>query len=1209
MGRMSGSIARVLIIQDVSGSSASVLIIQDMSGSSASVLIIQDMSGSSASVLIIQDVSGSSARVLIIQDMSGSSASVLIIQDVSGSSASVLIIQDVSGSSASVLIIQDVSGSSASVLIIQDVSGSSASVLIIQDVSGSSASVLIIQDVSGSSASVLIIQDVSGSSASVLIIQDMSGSSASVLIIQDVSGSSASVLIIQDMSGSSASVLIIQDVCRAQWSTLKLEAGKHLSLEQLSSMVQPSELTQKVVRRWLESHGVQDCQSVETQDFLQCAMPARVAEKLLPGCEFSRYVNGHQSLVRSPVPYGLPDEMSEHLDFVGGVHRFPDSKVALRRTWANGKKRKAEFHLGVSPSILRQRYNLTASDVGSSQNNSQAVAQFLEQFFHPADLAEFMKLFGRGFKNLPEVERVVGKQGGGKAGLEASLDVEYIMSTGANIPTWVFTNPGRHESQEPFLQWLLLLSNMSAVPWVHTISYGDDEDSLSQAYMQRINVEFMKAGVRGVTLLFASGDSGAGCMKASKGGNTFRPSFPASSPYVTTVGGTSFKNPFQVTYEVNAVNSYLKGMKALPPKTYFNTSGRAYPDVAALSDNYWVVTNRIPIPFVSGTSTSRGSKDLGSQIRKNIPKKSQNVVQDSDAEIPRDFVSSMSAPHSRRQSKDIECLVQLKRNSRKTLQESETEMSASGTERNSRALKNNPTQLIRKKVLQDSQSEMSDSGTERALQLRSASRNSRHSNNIHSLMQLKKAKQISKVVQESESESDMNDFVPRRAVSSKFAPLSRKKSKRNTKSSQELETEMSDSDTEASSQTKSSSRNHRGPKDSDRPVRLVRTNNNSKVLPESESVNSRLDRAVRSTSASLRSRDPPCTKRTQNVLQGSEVSESSQGEDAAAAAGSMSAPRSSKSVTDAELKSKKQSDGKPKSREQSCEKGNRNRAAGLRKGQHGATEGKSSLPVEARDKRWGGDDEDQFSAGAWTKKELEKLHNSVAALPKHRSGFWLDVSMAVGTRSAEECQRKYTEEHQPNKKKANSKKKDTGSKKEDSGKDPVKITARVGTLKRKKQLRLFLDQLPKDDHDDVFSASPLQSKRVKLPSLCGGQEDDVFQLTEVNPQTPSSARFPLVKTPQCLHISPGMLGSVNRNDNDRYVFNLQKQEKRGKLKTWANVRMQAGSNNFATPSRRRETMLSAEDENERSFVGKLLSKEDPKLSDESEDDYYFLLED
>ena len=68
-----------------------------------------------------------------------------------------------------------------------------------------------------------------------------------------------------------------------------------------------------------------------------------------------------------------------------------------------------------------------------------------------------------------------------------------------------FPHSGRHESQEPFLQWMVLLSNMSDLPWVHTVSYGDDEDSLSNAYMMRINTEFMKAGVRGISLLFASG--------------------------------------------------------------------------------------------------------------------------------------------------------------------------------------------------------------------------------------------------------------------------------------------------------------------------------------------------------------------------------------------------------------------------------------------------------------------------------------------------------------------------------------------------------------------------------------------------------------------------------------------------------------------------------------------------------------------------------
>ncbi|KAM4624824.1 tripeptidyl-peptidase 1 [Polymixia lowei] len=402
--------------------------------------------------------------------------------------------------------------------------------------------------------------------------------------------------------------------------------GKYLTLEEVASLVHPSELTQKVVYHWLHSHGVTNCLTIHTQDFLQCTMTTEVAETLLPGSKFHRYIRDGHSLVRSSSPYAVHDAVHQHLDFVGGIHRFPPKGQDLSKDLSNRHKHsKARLHLGVTPTVLRARYNLTAADVGSAQNNSQAVAQFLEQYYHPADLAEFMSMFGSSFQHLSKVDRVVGTQGTGKAGLEASLDVEYIMSTGANISTWVFTNPGRHESQEPFLQWMVLLSNMSDLPWVHTISYGDDEDSLSTAYMMRINTEFMKAGIRGISLLFASGDSGAGCRHLTKGKNSFRPSFPASSPYVTTVGGTSFKNPFKLTYEVtdyisgggfsnvfkrpdyqdSAVDNYLNTVAtSLPPQTYFNTSGRAYPDMAALSDNYWVVSNRVPIPWVSGTSAS-----------------------------------------------------------------------------------------------------------------------------------------------------------------------------------------------------------------------------------------------------------------------------------------------------------------------------------------------------------------------------------------------------------------------------------------------------------------------------------------------------------------------------------------------------------------------------------------------------------------------------
>lgn len=401
--------------------------------------------------------------------------------------------------------------------------------------------------------------------------------------------------------------------------------GKHMSLEEVSRLVRPSDVTHKVVYSWLQSHGIRNCVTVLTQDFVQCSMSVKQAENLLPGSRFHRYISDDVSVLRSSAPYSVPHDVHLHLDFVGGLHRFPPKAQKTPQASPSTKRSEDTLHLGVTPSILRQRYNLSSSDVGgAAANNSQAVAQFLEQYYHPADLTEFMSLFGGSFQHHSTVERVVGTQGGGKAGLEASLDVEYIMSTGANISTWVFTNAGRHESQEPFLQWMLLLSNMTDLPWVHTISYGDDEDSLSTAYMTRINTEFMKAGVRGISLLFASGDSGAGCRHMGKE-NAFRPSFPASSPYVTTVGGTSFKNPYKVTeevtdyisgggfsnvfkmpdYQASAVNTYLKTVaSSLPPQSYYSPSGRAYPDISALSDNYWVVTNRVPIPWVSGTSAS-----------------------------------------------------------------------------------------------------------------------------------------------------------------------------------------------------------------------------------------------------------------------------------------------------------------------------------------------------------------------------------------------------------------------------------------------------------------------------------------------------------------------------------------------------------------------------------------------------------------------------
>lgn len=60
---------------------------------------------------------------------------------------------------------------------------------------------------------------------------------------------------------------------------------------------------------------------------------------------------------------------------VAGLHRFPPTS-SLRQRPEPQVAGAIGLHLGVTPSVIRERYNLTAQDVGSgTTNNSQACAQ------------------------------------------------------------------------------------------------------------------------------------------------------------------------------------------------------------------------------------------------------------------------------------------------------------------------------------------------------------------------------------------------------------------------------------------------------------------------------------------------------------------------------------------------------------------------------------------------------------------------------------------------------------------------------------------------------------------------------------------------------------------------------------------------------------------------------------------------------------------
>eukprot|EP00026_Physarum_polycephalum_P002469 Phypoly_transcript_02476.p2 GENE.Phypoly_transcript_02476~~Phypoly_transcript_02476.p2 ORF type:complete len:282 (+),score=51.37 Phypoly_transcript_02476:1941-2786(+) len=150
-------------------------------------------------------------------------------------------------------------------------------------------------------------------------------------------------------------------------------------------------------------------------------------------------------------------------------------------------------------------------------------------------------------------------------------------------------------------------------------------------------MEFMKAGVRGLTLIYASGDWGAFNDQFSTL-TSFTPDFPASSPYVTAVGATQvfskndpscfdgstytctseevvcsiatgaaitsgggFSDVFpRPPYQDTAVQTYLS---QLGSTIGFNSSNRAYPDISMNGHNCVIVING-QATLADGTSAS-----------------------------------------------------------------------------------------------------------------------------------------------------------------------------------------------------------------------------------------------------------------------------------------------------------------------------------------------------------------------------------------------------------------------------------------------------------------------------------------------------------------------------------------------------------------------------------------------------------------------------
>jgi subtilase family serine protease len=338
--------------------------------------------------------------------------------------------------------------------------------------------------------------------------------------------------------------------------------------------------------------------------------------------------------------------------------------ISVTSLFQSGSIKSSPAHFGypvmaspeVLPETIRSYYGIPPGYKITSPNFTQCVVEFEQQYYDDADLRLFFDEMGLP-RNTPV--KVIGYNDETNPGIEANLDIQYIMGVGVGVPT-VFWSIYANSTEEidDILAWAVAMSSTVNPPIVNSLSYGMTESNvdyyLGKGYLARSDVEFQKLALRGITIIIADGDSGASDLgPPPMGQDTCFPlhaDWPSQSPFVTSVSATiltplaepiCYRNkaeggincdtqplgevPTSVRlglpwttgggfantsvmpeYQRAFVEQYvanLAQLNLLPPSGYYNAGGRVYPDVAMVGHNLLVAQEREFIT-VDGTSAS-----------------------------------------------------------------------------------------------------------------------------------------------------------------------------------------------------------------------------------------------------------------------------------------------------------------------------------------------------------------------------------------------------------------------------------------------------------------------------------------------------------------------------------------------------------------------------------------------------------------------------
>ncbi|CAG8980950.1 hypothetical protein HYALB_00003809 [Hymenoscyphus albidus] len=436
--------------------------------------------------------------------------------------------------------------------------------------------------------------------------------------------------------------------------------GKHLKRHEVKALIKPKAESTEAVLTWLRDSGIAATDIENDGEWIIFFATVSTAEKMLD-TKFENFIQDadkQQTKKIRTLHYSVPKNVAPHIAMIQPTTRFGQMKADASRAFiiedfeitpqapAAAVPKLAidpSCDTAITPACLRALYNVGDYKADPSAGSLLGVSGYLDQYAKYDELDQFFTLYAPYAKGQNFTYTLVN---GGKSDqissfddVEANLDIQYAASLGYGQNITYYSTAGRgplvpdldqptldDNQNEPYLEFLTYMLGLSdeELPQTLTTSYGEDEQSVPESYSNTVCNMFGQLGMRGVSVIFSSGDTGVGsACQTNDGKNTtrFLPIFPAACPYLTSVGGTyhvperaisfssgGFSDRYpRPAYQDAAVKNYLDILGDQWTGLY-NPAGRGFPDVAAQGYNFAVVEKTSTGAFqtipVGGTSAS-----------------------------------------------------------------------------------------------------------------------------------------------------------------------------------------------------------------------------------------------------------------------------------------------------------------------------------------------------------------------------------------------------------------------------------------------------------------------------------------------------------------------------------------------------------------------------------------------------------------------------